>query len=157
MASTYRRTLRSVRGFTIFELLTVLVLLGIMLSLVVPAMDRVIAGAGTSRALDQLSADIAYARILAVRSGYTTSLRFNPDGSYDIVVESNPERTAKSVSLSSEYAGVRIIPPTPQVSFDSRGIVTASTDLNGGWFTARRNAEADSLSLSLAGQVYRAY
>lgn len=146
-------------GFTLVELLAVLVLLGIGVAMAAPRMDGMAARNKTESAVARLNADLAYARVLAVRWGRPTSVRFNATGSeYTISVDtagaSSPNyRVVKTVRVSQEYPGVTLSSPSSQVSFTPRGMVYPD---DSGRFTAARGSVADSLRLYPTGRIYRA-
>ncbi|HEV2145897.1 MAG TPA: GspH/FimT family protein [Longimicrobiaceae bacterium] len=148
---------RSTAGFSLLELMVVLLLVMIMASVAAPRMNTMAAKQKTQGAVGQLSADLAYARVLAVRWGRPTSVRFAASGTeYTVTVDTagtaSPNfRTVKRVQLGRDYAGVRLTPPAAQVSFDTRGIVKAG----GGTFTIAGATMTDTLNLNATGRTYR--
>lgn len=148
--------LRNRNGHTLIELLTVLAVIAVMVSLASPSMKAYMQRNRVRRALDRITSDISYARILAVRSGSRVVLRFSSGTSYELVQEGATPTTLRSVSLASEYPGVTITPPTTdsQLEFDSRGMLRSTPS---GAMIARSGSMADSASITLAGGVYREY
>ena len=147
---------RSVAGFTAIELIVVLTLMAIVAALAAPAMGAYTNRQKTRRALDRLTADIALARMLAVRSGNRAVVEVTAPDSYRIWVEGTPVDTVRSVSLASDYAGVVLQASMPggRLVFNSRGLLlTSATSV----VTARHGTATDTLRITTAGRVYRVY
>ena len=150
----------SAAGFSLVELLAVMVLIGIGAAMAVPRMDGMIAGTKTRAAIGQLGADLSYARILAVRWGRPTSVRFNATGTeYTVTVDTagtaSPNfRVVKRVRVAQEHPGVVLAGPgtQTQVSFTTRGLVYTGQD---GIFKATKGGMVDSLRLYATGRIYR--
>ncbi|HEU0077997.1 MAG TPA: GspH/FimT family pseudopilin [Longimicrobiaceae bacterium] len=148
----------STAGFTLIELVAVMILLGIGAAMAAPRMNRMAMGNKTEGAASRLSSDLAYARILAARWGRPTSLRFSSTGSeYTVTVDTAGSTSpnyveVKTVWISRDYAGVHITSPANRVSFSSRGMVSSGH----GTFIAQGTNRADTLELYLTGRTYRA-
>jgi type IV fimbrial biogenesis protein FimT len=148
--------LRSIAGFTAIELMVVLTLMAIVASIAAPAMGAYTNRQKTKRALDRLTADIALARMLAVRSGNRAVVEVTTPDSYRIWVEGTPADTVRSVSLTSDYAGVVLNASMPggRLVFNSRGLLlTSGTSI----LTARHGTATDTLRITAAGRIYRVY
>ncbi len=147
------------RGTTLVELLTVLVILGIMAALAAPRMSRMIASWQVDRALNGLHTDIWYARMLAVRAAERVEIRVTPTGAnvcidrYEIVVVATPERLVKRVNVKTEVPGVCLSQNTTSaLRFNSRGLphgVMART------FTAAKAGISRTMVLSQLGRLHR--
>jgi type IV fimbrial biogenesis protein FimT len=144
---------RSRAGYSLMELLVVLVLVGILASLAGPAMGEYIGRLKTRRALDQITADLAYARMAAVRSGRRAVMRFQGPSDYSIEVVGDPTVPVRSVRLGSDYAGVVITPPGTTLEFNSRGLLVSA--LAREYLVVSLGSMRDSLILTPAGRVYR--
>lgn len=145
-------------GYSLVEMIAVLVLIGIGAALAVPRMGGMIDNSKTSGAIGQLSSDLAYARILAVRWGRPTSVRFSASGAeYTVTVDTagtaSPDfHTVKTVRVAGDYAGVLLAVPRSQVSFTPRGLPYSESH---GTFKAVKGSTVDSLFLYPTGRVYR--
>jgi prepilin-type N-terminal cleavage/methylation domain-containing protein len=143
-------------GFSLIELLTALVLLGVLASLAAPAMSTQLRRARVRSALDLLTADVYRARVLAVREAGRFELAFRPaagcarayvlvrvaDG---MVLDSVDLQAPGGVCLSSNAAQAMVI--------DSRGMLVGSPRKIYG----RAGGEVDSVTVSMAGRLYRWY
>jgi MSHA pilin protein MshC len=118
------------KGFTIIELVVVIILIGIMAAFVAPRLGNII-GTNASAFTDKLRADIRYAQNLAMTRNSRTRVYFNgtgiapnPDG-YAVVIDTSALRNctgftpaadpAGEVSLSvvlntGNYAGITVTP-----------------------------------------------
>ncbi len=153
---------RTNSGFTLVELLTVVILVGILASLAAPALSGQIARAQTQSTLNALRNDLFYARMSAVRGWHSVEVRFrwNADkscaDSYDILALSEPERIVKQVPVSTERPGVclRMNNLNNPLVFNSRGVPSKVVARS---FYASHGAAADSMRLSQAGRLARFY
>lgn len=68
-------------GFTLLELMIVLIVMTVVLAVAWPSLCRPFNRAGTLEAARQLAADVAQTRRMAITRGETLALRFSPDGS----------------------------------------------------------------------------
>lgn len=141
-------------GYSLIEVLTVLVLVLLMVSLAVPSMGSYVGQQKTRRALDMVAADLAYARALAVRAGEPTTIEFQTSGDYLIQVENVPAEVVKRVSLRSEYPGISLSPPTGtgRLTFNRRGLLR---DIGSGFLVASLPGANDTISITATGRVYR--
>ena len=72
------------RGFTLLEMLVVVAIVGIAASMAWPSLTGVIRRQRLAMAMNTLSADLQYTRMLAVRSGWGAVLRFQRDPACDV-------------------------------------------------------------------------
>lgn len=148
-----------ITGFSLVELVFTLVILGILASLAAPSMLGWTRRTQMTAALNQLSQDINYARMLAVRQGQSIEIRFVPAAAntcidqYQLIVLSSPaERIAKTNVLADEARGVCLTRDDANtLVFNSRGI--PSRGMN---FGAAYAGMTEALELSLGGRVRRA-
>jgi prepilin-type N-terminal cleavage/methylation domain-containing protein len=87
-----RRTARSQpRGFTLFELVLVMLVLAVVMAMVAPKLAGTARGRRTGDAATQIAALAYYARSQAVTEGRTYRLNIQPgDGSYWITMQDGP-------------------------------------------------------------------
>lgn len=150
-------------GFTLIELMIAVVVLGIMAGLAAPRMTAYLNFNFLDQTANRLTGDIAYARMVAVRTSQRVRVEFTAS-EYRIRrgTEANP---VKTVPLETEQAGMSIgvsggtwtgtLPPGTigAIEFDSRGILR-----NGGPSTINlsRNGRMESLCVTITGRVKRA-
>ena len=65
-------------GFSLPEMMTVLVIMGIMAMMAMPRMEGVLAQIRTKGAASRVAADLAYARQMAARTGRRARLEIEP-------------------------------------------------------------------------------
>jgi prepilin-type N-terminal cleavage/methylation domain-containing protein len=144
---------RARRGFTLPELMLVVVIIGIMAAMAGPRLFRWIQVAGQRGATNQVVADLQYARVQAVRQGQTVSLRIDSDKAYRVTVDDangNVVRTLKTMDLSLSYRDAVLDPGTGRIAFDSRGMLR--TVLNG--ITVIRGNTRRTVNVSTVGRIY---
>lgn len=113
------------RGFTLAELMVVIVIITLMAAMAGPRMVRFIQTVSQRGAFNQLVADLSLARMQAVRQGTTVSLRIDDATTYRITVDDavgNPVRTLKQVNVAANQRGTQLSPEGGRIAFDSRGV-----------------------------------
>jgi prepilin-type N-terminal cleavage/methylation domain-containing protein len=145
-------------GFSLIELLTVLVLVGILSQIAAPSLLGMVRTWRSKQAADQLSADLAYARLVAIRSGVGAAIVFEGDTGYRITEGTGASAPVqKRVDLTLDYGPVRLQVPdgVAQIHFNSRGMALQGS----GVFVLEARAggamRADTLWLSALGMVRR--
>lgn len=154
-------------GYTLVELLAVLVIAAILVGIVAPRMDAELSRLRTGSALHQLTADIHYARMLAVRSGRTVLLRAEPSawcgggggrtsvGAYSVVVRGDADHVAKRVVVGGGVPGLCVeLNGSGNLAFNSRGLLHG---FNNRTVWARHGPARDSLTISVVGRILRRY
>jgi len=142
-------------GFTLAEMLIVLVIIGIALAMAVPRMQGVLHKSALHGALNQMASDLTLTRLRAVRSATRVSLSINAAGTgYSVIVDpTGAVDTVKTVSFVDDARGLTFSPASSSVTFDSRGLLVSGTTT----ITATRQGRSDSLSISGVGRIYRGY
>ena len=155
-------------GFSLVELLVVLVLFSVLAALAWPSMGAWLSRERVSAALNQFAADVHYARMLAVQSGRTAVIRFEatpvcPDppgpptiaGAYVLVVKGDTERPARRTVLAE---GGRTLclesNGADSVAFNSRGLLHGVLNRT---VRIRHRDVRDSVTVSVVGRVYRRF
>lgn len=146
-------------GFTLIEILVVIAILLMAVSLAAPSMRGMTDRTRTRSAVDQITGDVALARISAVREGRQTSLRFTGTATYTVTIDTSATdasrfRTVKTVDLSRDYGAVQITPSSGRLSFNSRGLLQPTSVTR---IRVSRSTTADSVTISSVGRTYRDY
>lgn len=144
-------------GFSLAEILIVLVIMGIAMAMAVPRLRGMVRTSSIQGALNRVAGDLSYARIRAIRTGARTQVSIASDGKSYTVVEDPAGATPvtrKTVNLKLDYPDLVLSPAPGVVSFDSRGMLRA-----GGTNVVRatRQQRTDSLRVSGVGMIYRDY
>jgi prepilin-type N-terminal cleavage/methylation domain-containing protein len=146
-------------GYTLIELLVALVIFAILISVAAPSLRGVLAVNRRHGALDRVTADIAYARTLAVREGQRAVISFAGGGTtyqIDTISPGGGVGTIRQMDLADDFQGVRFASSSvSSLQFNSRGLLQNLT--NDGFVTVVRDGARDSVFVSPVGRVYRAY
>ncbi|HYH80360.1 MAG TPA: GspH/FimT family pseudopilin [Longimicrobium sp.] len=143
-------------GFSLAELLVVLVIMGIAVAMAVPRIQGAVKVSSVQGALNRVAGDLNYARVRAIRSGTRARLTISADGkSYAVVVDPGAAGgESRTVSLRVDYPDLVLSPTAGAVTFDSRGmLVTGGTNV----VRATRQGRTDSLTVSGVGMIYREF
>jgi prepilin-type N-terminal cleavage/methylation domain-containing protein len=140
--------LRTSAGFTLVEMMFVVILIGILSAMSLSSYGAYVERNRASQAVNRLITDVAYARMLAVRSGRET--RIQPfEGGTRYEIQSNTgngwERT-RSTRLSDEFRGVTF--QGDGIRFDPRGLRADAGDV-----ALRRGTTDYTILVSAAGRV----
>jgi prepilin-type N-terminal cleavage/methylation domain-containing protein len=154
--------LRREGGYSLIELLTVLVLIAVLTSMAGPAMGRYVQQNKTRRALDRIAMDLSYARLVAVERSQRTWLRVQSNGSYSVdtlATNGVDPVPIKTVDLSSDIIGLSVVTGSATTfEFSSRGmVINYGSESSGGVLKLTAGVARDSLFVSPSGRVYRAF
>ncbi len=152
---------RDARGYTLLELITVLVVLAVCASLAAPRLHAMASRMRARAALDQVAADLYQARVLAIREGSRTVMRFRRRTdraechapSYTLVVRATPERIARTTTLDLPASACLRLGTVDSITFNSRGL----PDGVGRKVVLQQGGATDSLTFSLLGRTFRHY
>jgi type II secretion system protein H len=139
-------------GFTLTELLIVLIVAAIITSMALPKMFSFIRHLNARSATSQVVADLTMARTQAVREGRSVSLRMTGASTYQVTVDNDVPTTIKTVDIRGGQRDVSIAPADARVTFDSRGMLSAAS---ANQLRVTRTGKADTVSISAVGRVYR--
>jgi prepilin-type N-terminal cleavage/methylation domain-containing protein len=120
------------QGYTLIELLTVLVIIGILVDFAAPSIAGVLRRLRSREAVGQVVADLSYARLVGVRSGRGATVVFDGADRYRIKEGREPGATVlKTVDLSAEYSSVQITRPTgvDSIVYNSRGLLSLGSGM----------------------------
>ena len=151
-------------GFSLIELIFVLVLLGILTSLAGPRLNAWITQTQVERAASELMADLSYARTLAVRSGQQSTITLEANR-YTIRADG---RVAKTVEIAADAPGMQLsttiaagtLPPGTlpvQLQFNSRGLLVTNVATPNNLISLSRNAHSARLEIMQTGRANLVY
>lgn len=142
--------LRERRGFTLAELLIVLVIMAIVTAMALPRLEGMVRVSAVDGAANRLAADLQYTRVWAIRNGWPTRLSLGSTGSYTVYEDpTGANRTIRTVNLSRDYPGVTVT--AAAITFDSRGMLSSGDNT----ITVSRQGKSATLTVSGVGKVYR--
>jgi len=154
------------RGFTLAEVLAVLVIVGVVYTLGQPRMERWTRHARVRSAANRLACDLAYTRAAAVQRSERVELRVEPAADCPPqrggrvaghVYRIGPRGGADAKRVDLRLEGGRVCLEMNQsavVAFNSRGLLPGFT--NRTLWVSDRDAR-DSLTLSAVGRVLRRF
>ena len=158
MSTHARAARRGPAGFTLAELLIVLVIVSIALAMAVPKLNAFLQVNSVQGALNRVATDLNLARVRALTTSRQVRLTVSNDGgSYTIVVDPAGAApvTYKTVRLTQDFPKVDLTPHGTSITFDSRGMATGA---NGSTtLTATKQGKTGTITVSGVGRIYRGY
>jgi Tfp pilus assembly protein FimT len=141
---------------TLVEIMVVVIIMGLISAMAIPRFANYVSSLRVGGAAGQLTADIAYTRMMAVREGRTASLTLT-DSSYVIAVENTDGsvfRALRTVMVQNTYAGTTLAGDggNGRVAFDSRGLLRPNSTAA---ITVSRLGRSQRLAISGIGRVIR--
>jgi prepilin-type N-terminal cleavage/methylation domain-containing protein len=115
------------RGFTFIEMMTVIILLGIVTALAVPRLRGSLEKQNVRSARAAISTLVATARSVAVQRGCSATLNLNADSAWVTACGVNPPAASVAVGskkLVASIYGVTLSSSAATLVFDPRGIAT---------------------------------
>lgn len=149
------------RGYTLPELLTVVVLVGILASLAAPPLGRWVLAMRARAVLDRVAAALYQTRMYAVRDGIGTELLLQLDDRKCVrgfAVRATDEPTPVGFTSLDDELGPLCLrhsrsPRSPRVRFNSRGMIRGSNAT----FYFTDAGIRHRLIVSVAGRVRREF
>jgi prepilin-type N-terminal cleavage/methylation domain-containing protein len=155
MTRTHRLHRGGRRGFTLAELMIIVVIIGIVLAFALPRFAGYLRYLTTRSTTSLVVADLSLARTQAAREGAPVSFRVVSSSRYQVTVDDaagNPVRTIKTVDVQGpQKSAVTLAPTGSRVGFDSRGMRRTNIET----IVVQRGSQTDSISISIVGRVYR--
>ena len=156
------------RGFTLTELVLVISIVAILATLAAPSMAGMLARWRTQNALNLLTGDLYYARMLALKSGRSVTVRLVADPAcvvepgaaaagraWQVSIRSSPPRPVRLGSLAAgDVVACVQSNRSDSLVFDSRGLINPPGNRT---VWARSGNARDSLSISVVGRVLRRF
>jgi prepilin-type N-terminal cleavage/methylation domain-containing protein len=131
------------RGFTIIELMIVVVIVAVLLALAAPSFREQLARRTLEGAANELSADLQYARSQAVSNNAATALATTSTSQYTITSGANTYKTVTLDPVLSVTSGVT-------VSYDPLRATANTATLT---LTSNRTAASLRLETNVMGRV----
>jgi prepilin-type N-terminal cleavage/methylation domain-containing protein len=135
-------------GFTLIEMMIVIVIMGIMLAMATPKVHDWSASAGARGARTTAVSLLAQARAAAIQNNQITEAQFNGSDGAAVIIATND--TVAKVSFNGDY-GASMSPSAWWVRYDPRGIGAPSSSTVTATFS--RSGKSSSLTVSGFGRV----
>lgn len=152
----YRRTAARDSGFTVIEMLIVVVLVGILTSVSLPYFRGSSSKSSVRGAMDAISSMHAVAKATAIGRGRLARLVLDPGAGTAVVVANKAVGTGVDTigvveNLATRFT-VRFTTTRDTLTFTPRGI---SSDLTGTTIVVIRSTFSDTITVSAAGRLTR--
>ena len=154
-----------VRGFSIFEVLVVVVVLGLVAGIAFPLLSKARARVDVAAAREAFSASHSLARQVAGQYGRLCRLHLDPSSNrFWVTVDTSTvpglqrvDTVRPVVRVADQHGGVRVEGRRMTFCFDPRGLATArgDCDLPNATLVFRRGGVADTVTISRLGRLLR--
>lgn len=144
-------------GFSLAEMMVVVVIIGLMSAMAGPRLLRWVQTIGQKGAVNQVVSDLTFARTQAVRQGQTVSLRLDNATRYRITLDDaagGTQRVLTTVDLSGTHRGTSVtaVAGPGRIAFDSRGTIRPGSTTA---LVIQRGTVVKRVCISVVGRVYR--
>ena len=152
--SPHRPGPRSRAGFTLLEIMTVLVIAGIVAGLAAPRLSGFLDRQKETQAINRVATDLSTARMMAIRSGNRVSVVRHSSTQYSIGLQGGTTASRRQVRLDQDFPGVSVtFPGDGSIVFNSRGIVEVGTGVIG----VTLKGQTHALQVSATGRTQRVH
>jgi len=149
------------RGFTLTELIVVLILAGVAMAIVSPSLGRAFRRTGVRAAVDEFASTHSLARAAAVRYGRVAELHIDAgNGRFWVEVDTSTAGGVKDTVGVVKYVsshGVSVTSNRTILCFDGRGLPTTrgSCQAADATLVFSSGGRTDSVTVSALGRVFR--
>lgn len=145
---------RTHRGYTLTELLIVVVMVGALTLFALPKFSGLVERNNLDAAREELTAAIATARAAAVQKGRSATMNVSGNQMWVTVQNANGVGTTTVVTAKSMMTlySVTVTAEHPTVTFDMRGFATPRLG-SLSKYVLTKGARRDSICLTSAGQI----
>lgn len=158
--------MRSIRGFTLFELLIAMALIGIMSAIGIPTLMESTRRNAVWSASELIGSQIRQARLKAISRNLSFQVRFNcpATGQFRVLqVDGTINTTGRCATQLTYDSGAMVMPSSvsfssspsmPELTVNSRGVFTSTTTIPATIaVTHASNSASRTLTVSATGQI----
>lgn len=151
MQRRFQLPARSRRGFTLTELLLVIVVIGILLAITAPRIATAMARRNVTGATAGMDALFRRARASAIQTRLPATITF-ASGVATVTVDSagTPKLVGQPLNFPAQYGGVAVTPSSATLRIEPTGLVLSGTPFT---FIATKSGDADTTSVTGYGRI----